>query len=344
MLQRRIMKCSTRRIHLICSIVAQPWIMIFILIDSVLFYKDKRNCGGNDWSVCNSSCCQLLNSFWIVHLIIWNLLVLVNICGITTSQLPYRSETNGSSENAVRKLKEGISALLVQSCLSKNQNLIPRCFQEERSEFWRRCDRRFDHRWLEPHRQLRRVRSSHEKVQLQRWSNLGVCVYLLMGVYILNMHLYQKGVCVSLPWSLSLSRLVFVSVSLGVRLGVSCSCVTSLSVCVISLSVRVMCLSVCVISLSFCAFTLCVCVFFLCVCVYISRRYFLSLLMLVSLFLDVGLSLDWALSLWYWNFLIWASSVAHHIYIVHHRTPRTLLFSVARITIAFTFLCGVGNL
>ena len=293
MLQRRIMKFSTRRTQLVCSIVAKPWSMIFILIDSVIFYKENTNCWGNDSSVCNSSCCQWWNSFWFLHLIIWNLFVLVNICGITTSQLPYRSETNGSSENAVRKVKEGSSAFLVQSCLSK----IKIWYQDVS----RNNARNSGGGW---NGDLIIVDWSHignyaasevhmKKVQLQRGSNLGVCVFLSWWMCLfLNMHVYHRGVCVSLSWSLSLSRLVFVSVSLGVRLGVSCSCVISLSVCVISLIV--------------CVFTLCVCV---------SFSVFVSIFLdVIFVSLDVGvsswcwsLSFDCVVSLWYWNFLIWAS-------------------------------------
>ena len=260
----------------------------------------------------------------------------MNICGITTNQFPYRSETNGSSENAVRKVKERISAFLVQSCLSK----IKIWYQDVS----RKNARNSGGGW---NGDLIIVDWSHigsyaaSEVHMKRFKSkeeatLGFVKIFLDGyVYILNMHVYHIGVCVCLAWCLCLSRLVFVSVSLGVRLGVSCSCVISLSVCVISLIV---------------------CVFFLCVCVYISWRNFClswcwCLPLDGGLSLDVGLSLDIIVSLlielslfdigisWFERLF----SGAHHIHIVHRRTPRTLLFSVARITIAFTFLCGVAN-
>ena len=216
----------------------------------------------------------------------------MNICGITTNQFPYRSETNGSSENAVRKVKERISAFLVQSCLSK--------IKIWHQDVSRKNARNSGGGW---NGDLIIVDWSHigsyaaSEVHMKRFKSkeeatLGFVKIFLDGyVYILNMHVYHIGVCVSLAWCLCLSRLVFVSVSLGVRLGVSCSCVISLSVCVISLIV---------------------CVFFLCVCVYISWRNFClswcwCLPLDGGLSLDVGLSLDIIVSLWYWNFLIWAS-------------------------------------
>ena len=217
----------------------------------------------------------------------------MNICGITTNQFPYRSETNGSSENAVRKVKERISALLVQSSLSKIKiwyQYVSRKNARNSGGGWNGdliiVDWSHIGNYAASEVHMKRFKSKEEAI-------LGfVKIFLDGSVYILNMHVYHIGVCVSLVWSLSLSRLVFVSVSLGVRLGVSYSCVISLSVCVVSLIV--------------CVFTLCVCVFFLCVCVYISWRYF-CLSWCWCLPLDGGLSLDIIVSLWYLNFLIWAS-------------------------------------
>ena len=141
----------------------------------------------------------------------------------------------------------------------------------------------------------KRFNSKEEAILVFVYIFLDGCVF-----FSICMSIIEVSVCLS-SWSLSLSRLVFVSVSLGVRLGVSYSRVMSLSVCVISLSV-------CVISLIFCVFTLCVCVFLsLCLCLYFLTL-FLSLSWCWCLSLDVGFSpLDCVVSLWYWNFLKRAS-------------------------------------
>ena len=70
---------------------------------------------------CKSSWSQIgsLKSFTLT--IPWNSEKLVKISpGIVAASTPHRSETNGIAERAVRRVKEGTSALLLQSGLNES--------------------------------------------------------------------------------------------------------------------------------------------------------------------------------------------------------------------------------
>ena len=71
--------------------------------------------------VCKSSCRQIRNQRSFIQTILWTKFVFVKTCvGIRTSQL-HTTETDGIAESAIRRVKEGTSALLVQSGLSENR-------------------------------------------------------------------------------------------------------------------------------------------------------------------------------------------------------------------------------
>ena len=128
------------------------------------------------------------------------------------------------AEQSVSRVREGTSALLVQSCLSEkwcrearfgtpfdgpviqlgssissqsprktkvdSTNSVQRCFQENfhriRIEFWRRLDRRLDQRGLARHREQRRFRSSRQKIQAQRIWNQELAVGLFVYSHVLT--------------------------------------------------------------------------------------------------------------------------------------------------------------
>ena len=69
---------------------------------------------------CKSSWSQIgsLQSFTLT--IPWNLAKLVKLSWNHCASTPHRSETNGLAERAVRRVKEGTSAVLLQSRLDEN--------------------------------------------------------------------------------------------------------------------------------------------------------------------------------------------------------------------------------
>ena len=70
--------------------------------------------------VCKSSWSPTGNQMSFTLTIPWNLARLVKIFpGITVRRPPHRSQTNGITQRAVRRVKEGTSSVLSQSCLDE---------------------------------------------------------------------------------------------------------------------------------------------------------------------------------------------------------------------------------
>ena len=70
---------------------------------------------------CRSSNRQIRDQTLFIQIVPWNFVrAREDLCWNHDKSNPHRSETNGIAENAVRRVKDGISALLVQSGLSES--------------------------------------------------------------------------------------------------------------------------------------------------------------------------------------------------------------------------------
>ena len=114
MLSRRMTQFSMQRTNLVCSILSQSWYRFFYS------YWIQSN------PTKNKTALDMMSNVLKFVQPVQNLCVidtdnfLVKTClGIMTSQPQHSSKTHGIDENAVRRVKEGTSAIVVQSGLSE---------------------------------------------------------------------------------------------------------------------------------------------------------------------------------------------------------------------------------